>query len=271
VAFGRTAPLRREIEAALPVRPFVLGFWDGSDMPATVSSAPTFSFRSPRSIAHLLRPPGELGLGRAYVAGLLEVDDIDAALRLADSFEPPPLDPSRRVRNALAQACGLGGRRASRLPSCGWGSFALHAAARHGARVVGITLSEPQAELARRRASESGVADTASSPGETFDAIASIGMVEHVGEERIDLYARRLASLLEPAGRLLNHGLAKLGHDDDDHDPSSDRRVPGRPPCTALARAAGARARRVWRLYLHAARIGFETGYESIYQVRCQR
>jgi hypothetical protein len=204
VAFGRTAPLRREIEGALPVRPFVLGFWDGSDMPATVSSAPTFSFRSPRSIAHLLRPPGELGLGRAYVAGLLE-------------------------------------------------------------------LSEPQAELARRRASESGVADTASSPGETFDAIASIGMVEHVGEERIDLYARRLASLLEPGGRLLNHGLAKLGHDDDDHDPSSDRRVPGRPPCTALARAAGARARRVWRLYLHAARIGFETGYESIYQVRCRR
>ena len=81
---------------------------------------------------------------------------------------------------------------------CGWGSFAIHAAARHGVRVLGITLAERQAELARERAREAGVADRveirvadyrelADGP---FDAIASIGMVEHVGEERIDLYAR---------------------------------------------------------------------------------
>ena len=43
-----------------------------------------------------------------------------------------------------------------------------------------------------------------------FDAIASIGMVEHVGGEQIDLYARRLYGLLRPGGRLLNHGIAKL-------------------------------------------------------------
>ena len=36
-------------------------------------------------------------------------------------------------------------------------------------------------------------------------------------------------------------------------------------------RIAGAERARVWRLYLHAARIGLETGYESIYQVRCRR
>ena len=35
-------------------------------------------------------------------------------------------------------------------------------------------------------------------------------MVEHVGEEQIDVYARRLWSLLGPGGRLLNHGIAKL-------------------------------------------------------------
>ena len=35
-------------------------------------------------------------------------------------------------------------------------------------------------------------------------------MVEHVGEERIDEYAQRLAGLLRPGGRLLNHGIAKL-------------------------------------------------------------
>jgi cyclopropane-fatty-acyl-phospholipid synthase len=49
--------------------------------------------------------------------------------------------------------------------------------------------------------------------GEQFDAIASIGMVEHVGAERIDLYAQRLAGLLRPGGRLLNHGIAWLRHE----------------------------------------------------------
>ena len=34
---------------------------------------------------------------------------------------------------------------------CGWGSFAMHAAENHGVNVVGITLSEPQAALARKR------------------------------------------------------------------------------------------------------------------------
>jgi cyclopropane-fatty-acyl-phospholipid synthase len=101
---------------------------------------------------------------------------------------------------------------------CGWGSFAIHAASRHGVSVVGITLSEQQAELARQKVGEAGLAgrvsirvldyrDLTDSP---FDAIASIGMVEHVGENRIDQYARRLADLLRPGGRLLNHGIAHL-------------------------------------------------------------
>ena len=38
---------------------------------------------------------------------------------------------------------------------CGWG-FAMDAAANHGVHVTGITLSEPQATLARRRAESAG-------------------------------------------------------------------------------------------------------------------
>ncbi len=34
---------------------------------------------------------------------------------------------------------------------CGWGSFALHAAKRHGVEVLGVTLSEQQVELGRER------------------------------------------------------------------------------------------------------------------------
>src|SRR5690606_15600400 len=72
---------------------------------------------------------------------------------------------------------------------CGWGAFPLRAATEYGAEVVGITLSPPQAEEARRRAEEAGVADRVEIrvadyrdlAGERFDAIASIGMVEHVG------------------------------------------------------------------------------------------
>jgi cyclopropane-fatty-acyl-phospholipid synthase len=72
--------------------------------------------------------------------------------------------------------------------------------------VVGITLSPAQAEGARRRVAEAGlsdkvdirVADYREMRGERFDAIASIGMVEHVGSEQIDVYAAQLAGLLKP-------------------------------------------------------------------------
>ncbi|HEY8626064.1 MAG TPA: class I SAM-dependent methyltransferase, partial [Solirubrobacteraceae bacterium] len=91
--FARTAALRGELERALPRRPFAVRFWDGTTVQATEQPAPTFTVRSPQALAHLLRAPGELGLGRAYALGLIETDDIDAALRLVDSFEPPPLRP----------------------------------------------------------------------------------------------------------------------------------------------------------------------------------
>src|SRR6185312_15054797 len=40
---------------------------------------------------------------------------------------------------------------------CGWGSFARHAAEHHDVKVVGITLSPPQAEVGQRRANELGL------------------------------------------------------------------------------------------------------------------
>ena len=103
---------------------------------------------------------------------------------------------------------------------CGWGSFVLHAAREYGVKAVGITLSEPQARLARERVAQAGlggqveirVADYRELQGERYDAIASIGMVEHVGSNQIDVYARQLASLLDHGGRLLNHGIARLRH-----------------------------------------------------------
>jgi cyclopropane-fatty-acyl-phospholipid synthase len=313
VAFASTSALARELETTLPHRPFAVEFWDGTSVRATESPSPTFTFRSPKALAHALRAPGELGLGRAYVDGLLEVDDLDGALRIVDTFEPPDLSLRQQAALGLAvvRACGLTkppkppaaelrlrgerhtlnrDRRAVRhhydvgneffalfLDSsmtyscaywsggaqtleeaqqaklalvckklaltegervldvgCGWGSFAIHAAKNHGVKVLGVTLSAPQVHLARERVREAGledlveirVADYREISGEPFDAISSIGMVEHVGEERIDLYAERLAGLLRPGGRLLNHGIAKLqDFDDPDEGAFSERFV----------------------------------------------
>ena len=61
--------------------------------------------------------------------------------------------------------------------------------------------------------------------GERFDAVASIGMVEHVGSVQIDRYAQRLAALLQPGGRLLNHGIARVRHGDPEAGPFSERYV----------------------------------------------
>jgi cyclopropane-fatty-acyl-phospholipid synthase len=310
--FARTEPLRRELAAALPERPFALRFWDGTELPATAPDGPVFTVRSPAAVAHVLRAPGQLGLGRAYAAGDLEVDDLDRVIDLLDSFTVPAIDGATRLRLSLAaaRACGLTrppripaielrprGRRHSRERDaravryhydvsndffalflddsmtyscalfsrgattleeaqdakrelvcaklalregerlldvgCGWGSFVLHAAARHGVSAVGITLSPPQAELARRRVAEAGlqdrveirVADYRDLGGERFDAIASIGMVEHVGSSKIDAYAAQLAGLLGPGGRLLNHGIARLRHGDPEADAFSERYV----------------------------------------------
>jgi len=97
---------------------------------------------------------------------------------------------------------------------CGWGSLVLHAAAEYGVEAIGITLSAEQAELARERIAAAGLShrvtilrtDYRELHGK-FDAIASIGMVEHVGERQLKRYFRRLGEMLEPGGQVLNHGI----------------------------------------------------------------
>jgi cyclopropane-fatty-acyl-phospholipid synthase len=100
---------------------------------------------------------------------------------------------------------------------CGWGSMLLHAAGEHGVSAVGVTLSRAQAELAHERVAEAGLgdrvevrlADYRELRGETFDAISSIGMFEHVGRAQLGRYFRHLHGLLRPGGRLLNHGISR--------------------------------------------------------------
>jgi cyclopropane-fatty-acyl-phospholipid synthase len=396
-----SAPLSRQLERLLPSRPFNVSFWDGSAVGATAADAPTFFVRRPSALAHFLRAPGTLGLGRAYVDGSLAVDDLDAAFAVVDTWEPPPMGAGDRVRlgaavvaaalpggiprrpglelilrgerhsierdaaavryhydvgneffalfldESMTYSCAIFSRGAKTLEEaqhtkldlvaskldlkpgmrlldvgCGWGSFSIHAARNYGVTVTGVTISPAQAELAREKVAEAGladqveirVADYRQLPRSSFDAIASIGMSEHVGDSQIDLYAKSLFELLRPGGVLLNHAIAALDPEDQPlEDLFSTRYVfpDGEPlPLSrvqlAVERAgfhsdhvegfredyavtldhwakrleerldearqlAGPERTRVWRLYLRAARRGFDTGLTAVYQVRARR
>src|SRR5215213_1818808 len=104
-----TEPIRAELKSALPERPFSIHFWDGTEVPSTNGGGPRFTVRSPAAFAHALRAPGQLGLGRAYVSGEIEVDDIDAVIDVLDNWQPPPLEQGDKAKLLLGavRAAGL--------------------------------------------------------------------------------------------------------------------------------------------------------------------
>src|SRR5262245_12523651 len=102
-------PLLKEIERAFPDRPFTIELWDGGRLPSTNGGGPTFTARSKDAIAHAVAAPGQLGLGRAYVSGAIQVDDMDAVIRLLNEWKPPPvgrLEKAKLIAAAL-RAAGL--------------------------------------------------------------------------------------------------------------------------------------------------------------------
>ncbi len=158
------------------------------------------------------------------------------------------------------------------------------------------------------------MADYRELPRASYDAIASIGMSEHVGESQIDRYAKSLFGLLRPGGVLLNHAIAALDPEYDSlEDEFSLRYVFPDGEALSLSRVqlaleragfhsdhvegfredyartlrdwtarldehlqeaerlAGVQRTRIWRLYLRAARHGFDTSITAVYQVRARR
>jgi cyclopropane-fatty-acyl-phospholipid synthase len=103
--------LRRLVGDPLPVR---VRFWDGSSLGP--SGATAVIMRSPRALRRLLTAPGELGLGRAYVAGELDVEgDLESVVALGDRL------PEMRLglvgwMTALRAAAGSGAFRGGRPP-----------------------------------------------------------------------------------------------------------------------------------------------------------
>jgi cyclopropane-fatty-acyl-phospholipid synthase len=104
---------------------------------------------------------------------------------------------------------------------CGWGALVIRAAQQFGAHALGVTLSRRQHEEANRRIIEAGVGDRVRVElrdyrdlrGETFDKIVSVGMVEHVGRERLGTYFRTAYDALKDGGLFLNHGITQQSRD----------------------------------------------------------
>jgi cyclopropane-fatty-acyl-phospholipid synthase len=100
---------------------------------------------------------------------------------------------------------------------CGWGAFAMWAARHYGVRVHGITLSRHQVEAARARAATAGLSGQVTVEEQhyeavkpaSYDKIASIGMIEHVGVTNYGAYFAALHRALRPGGLLLNHGITQ--------------------------------------------------------------
>ncbi|MFN8377940.1 MAG: cyclopropane-fatty-acyl-phospholipid synthase family protein [Anaerolineae bacterium] len=99
---------------------------------------------------------------------------------------------------------------------CGWGGLALYAAEKYGAEVVGVTLSDRQAEYAQKQVKDSPyrdqidirLVDYRDLTDQPFDKLVSIGMFEHVGRSHLPEYFAQANCLLKPGGLFLNHGIA---------------------------------------------------------------
>ncbi|KQN71078.1 SAM-dependent methyltransferase [Sphingomonas sp. Leaf62] len=101
---------------------------------------------------------------------------------------------------------------------CGWGGMALYLHEKTGAEVLGVTLSEEQIKVARRRAEAAGVADKVKfelidyrDVTGRFDRIVSVGMFEHVGPPQYGTFFRKCRELLTDDGVMLVHTIGRMG------------------------------------------------------------
>ena len=140
---------------------------------------------------------------------------------------------------------------------CGWGSMILYAAREHGVRATGITLSAEQRDFIAARVAEQGLADRVevrlqhyrefdSAPG-SFDAVSSIEMGEHVGEQHYPGYVDMMRDALKPGGHLLLQQMSR-----------HEGTAPGGGPFIESYIAPDMHMRPLWQTIRHLESGGFE-------------
>ncbi len=196
----------------------------------------------------------------------------------------------------------------------GWGAMALYMARHYGVRVTALNVSHEQTVAARERAKAEGlhsqvefVEDDYRNISGRFDALVSLGMLEHVGADHYREFGRMIDGCLDPAGRGL---IQTIGQDRPDEDnPWITRRIfpGGHFPSTCelmkifehsgfsvldvenlrlhyaktlehwlsrfesaaeeVARMFDERFVRIWRLYLTGSRAAFSSSALQLFQV----
>lgn len=99
---------------------------------------------------------------------------------------------------------------------CGWGSLGVHMATRYDVRVVAVTVASKQVEWAQKRIAEAGLGhlievrlqDYRDVDDGPYDAVAAVGILEHVGTD-LPAYPRTVQRLLRPGGRFLHHAISR--------------------------------------------------------------
>ncbi len=128
----------------------------------------------------------------------------------AGIFTPGTQSLEAAQREKLRQICRslqlTPGQRVLEI-GCGWGSFAELAATEFGVEVVGITLSREQLAYGQERIAKAGLTDKVVLKLQDyrdvqgrFDAIASVEMIEAVGEDYWPVYFDTIKNRLKPGG-----------------------------------------------------------------------
>jgi len=132
--------------------------------------------------------------------------------------------PDMTLEEAQQAKCAMIARKLNLQPGarvldigCGWGGLSLYLARHYDARVVGVTLSTAQHEVAVRRAKAEGLdkqiefrlQDYRDTPGQ-FDAAVSVGMFEHVGRPQYQTYFDKVFERLTPEGTALIHTIGRV-------------------------------------------------------------
>jgi cyclopropane-fatty-acyl-phospholipid synthase len=94
---------------------------------------------------------------------------------------------------------------------CGWGGFAAYAAEHHGVEVVGLTVSREQVRYAKERYAHLPIdirLDDYRNASGSYDAVVSIGLMEHVGPKNYRGYMELVDRVLAPGGVAFVHTIA---------------------------------------------------------------
>jgi cyclopropane-fatty-acyl-phospholipid synthase len=160
--------------------------------------------QSRRNIAH------HYDLGNDFYAAWLDLGMTYSSAIFAEPIaarEPLERAQERKVRLLLDRLDLEPGQHLLEI-GCGWGGLAEIAARDYGVQVTCLTLSAEQKAYADGRLARAGLSDSVHiqlcdyrDVAGRFDAVASVEMVEAVGEEYWPAYLQAIARALKPGGR----------------------------------------------------------------------